>query len=302
MIDEDEGFSGIWLKPVDARRYAWTRLAFAAVIVCQMVFLWPYREGLFGNGGLFPEEVVRAYNPGFHLPSAMMVNVSWWPGFLIAAGFVAALLLFWGKWARASLVVVFLVLLACIQRAPLATTGWDFILTNFSFILIFSPLAAEWTPALLWRSRQTARLGRLESGMLPRYGLVLLQIQMAIIYWQTVLTRMGDKFWGNGEFLSYFFLSHHSRFAGPWVHEWEWVLCIATFLTSFVEIAIPILLWIKATRRIGIAVGVVFYLGIAAVSVNIGLFSIAILMTYVSFLGGISDDDWDDDCRTGRKN
>jgi hypothetical protein len=295
MIDEEEGFSGIWLKPVDARRYAWTRLAFAAVIVCQMVHLWPYREGLFGNGGLFPEEVARAYNPGVHLPAILMVDVSWWPGFIIATGFVAALLLFWGKWARASLVVVFLVLLVGIQRAPLATTGWDFILTNFSFILIFSPLATEWTPARLWISRKTARLGRLETGMLPRYGLVLLQIQVAIIYWETVLGRAGDKFWGNGEFLSYYFLSLHSRFAGPWVLEWEGVLSAATFLTSFVEIAIPILLWIKATRWIGLATGVVFHMGIAAVSLNIGLFSITILMTYVSFLGGVPDAEWDDD-------
>lgn len=295
MIDQEEGFSGIWLKPVDARRYAWTRLAFAVVIILQMIHLWPYREGLFGNGGLFPEEVARTYNPGIHLPSLLMVDVSWWPGLLIVAGFVAAVLLFLGRWSRASLVVVFLVLLTLIQRAPLATTGWDFILTNFAFIMIFSPLAAEWTPARLWISRKTAPLGRLQTGMLPRYGLVLLQIQMAVVYWQTVFARTGDKFWGNGEFLSYYLLSHHSRFAGPWVLEWEGILSAATFLTSFLELAIPILLWIRPTRWIGLAIGVILHLTIAIVSLNIGLFSIAIVMTYVVFLGGLPGNDWDDD-------
>ena len=295
MIDEEEGYSGIWLKPVDVRRYAWTRLAFSVAILFQMAHLWRYRNGLFGNGGLFPEEIARDYNPGFHLPAIFMIDVSWWPGLLIAMGFVAALFLLWGKWARVSLGIVFLVLLVCAQRAPLATTGWDFILTNFAFILLFSPLASGWTPSRLWASRKAAPLGRLKGGMLPRYGLVLLQLQVAVIYWQTVIERAGDKFWGSGEFLSYYFLSHHSRFAGPWVHQWEGTLMTATYLTSLLELALPILLWIRATRWIGVAAGVALHVGIAVMSLNIGLFSLTILMTYIPFLGGLPANDWDDE-------
>lgn len=294
MIEQEEGFTGIWLKPVDVRRYAWTRLAFAMVIIFQMVHLWPYRHGLFGNGGLFTEEVARTYNPGLHLPTVLMFDVSWWPGFLIAAGFVAAVFLLWGKWSRVALVIVFLVLLVCAQRAPLATTGWDFILTNFAFILLFSPLGSGWTPMRLWKSRKEIPLGRLNTGMLPRYGLVLLQVQVAVIYWQSVIERAGDKYWISGEFLSYYLLSHHSRFAGPWVHEWEGLLNTATYLTCMLELAIPILLWIRATRWIGVASGVALHLGIAVMSLNMGLFSLIMLMTYIPFLGGLPSDDWED--------
>ncbi len=294
MIEEEEGYRGIWLKPVDARRYAWTRVAFAAAALCQLIHLWPYRNGLLGAGGLIPEEAARSFNPGFHLPSLLVIDPPWWPSLIIGAGILAAILLLWGKWARASLAVVFLVLVVTVQRAPLASTGWDFVLTNFGFILLFSPLGADWTPRRLWRSRRKAPLGRWEAGMLPRYGLVLLQIQVAVIYWQAVFERMGDRFWRNGEFLSYYLLSHHSRFAGPWVLEWEGWLKTATYLTNLIEIAIPILLWIPVTRKAGVLTGAVLHLGIAAVSLDIGLFTIAMLMAYVPFLGGLPTEDWDD--------
>ena len=294
MIEEDEGFSGIWLKRVDPRRYAWTRVAFAVAALCQLIHFWPYRKVLLGTGGLIPEEVARDFNPGLHLPDIFLLDLSWWPGFMLGAGMLAAIGLLWGRWARVALGVVLLVLVVCVQRAPLASTGWDFVLTNFAFILLFSPLGAGWTPLRLWRARKEAPLGRLETGMLPRYGLVLLQVQVAVIYWQAVLERTGDRFWRNGDFLSYYLLSHHSRFAGPWVLEWEGLLRTATYLTNLAEIAIPILLWIRVTRKFGVATGAVLHLGIAAASLNIGLFSIAMLMAYVPFLGGLPADDWDD--------
>ncbi|MFK7851803.1 MAG: HTTM domain-containing protein [Akkermansiaceae bacterium] len=294
-MDHSEGYAGIWLKPVDARRYAWTRVVFALVIICQMLHLWQYREGLFGNNGIFPADVAKAHNPGFHFPSIIMADLSWWPGLMIICGLLSACLLFWGKWQRVALIAIFLILLTFAQRAPLATTGWDFVLTNFTFILIFSPLGKNWTPPKLWASRKNERLGRLESDLLPRYGLVLIQVQVAVIYWQTVIERAGDRFWGKGEFMSYYLLSHHSRFAGLWVIEWDGMLVLATYLTSLLEIAIPILLWIKGTRWIGLTLGIMFHLSIGFVSLNIGLFSLTMIMSYVAFLGGLPSDDWQDD-------
>lgn len=293
-MEEDEGFSGIWLKPVDPRRYAWTRVGFGFVALCQMLHLWPYRHSLLASGGPIPEETAQSFNPGLHFPQWLAPELPGWPALMIGCGIVAALLLLWGKWARVAVGVVLLVHVLVVQRTPLMTTGWDFVLSNFAFILLFSPLGKGWSPLRLWKTRKEAPLGRLETGMVPRYGLVLLQIQVAVIYWQAVVERVGDRFWKNGEFMSYYLLSHHSRFAGPWVHEWAGVLRTATHLTNLVEIAIPILLWVRVTRKVGLATGAALHLGIAAFSLNIGLFSLAMMMAYIPFLGGLPADDWDD--------
>jgi hypothetical protein len=295
MIDQEEGFTGIWLKPVDARRYAWTRVAFAIVIFFQMLHHWPYRNGLYGYDGFFTKEFSRTENPGLHLPDAFMLDLSWWPALMIATGCVAALFLVWGKWSRVALAIVYIVLMVCLQRPPLASNGWDVILTNFAFILLFSPLASGWTPVRLWKSRKETALGRLNTGMLPRYGLVLLQIQVVVIYWQTVIERGGNKFWISGDFMNYYLLSYHSRFAGPWVHEWEGLLNIATYLTCMIELAIPVLLWIRVTRWIGVAAGAALHLGIAVMSNDLSMFSLTMLMSYTPFLGGLPSEEWEDE-------
>ena len=49
------------------------------------------------------------------------------------------------------------------------------------------------------------------------------------------------------------------------------------------EVALPVLLWPRRTRRLAIAVGVAFHLGIAFV-MDIRVFSYAMIATYLLFL------------------
>jgi hypothetical protein len=42
-------------------------------------------------------------------------------------------------------------------------------------------------------------------------------------------------------------------------------------------------------------VGAALHLGIAVVSLNLGLFSLIMLMTYIPFLGGLPSDEWEDE-------
>ncbi len=272
-----EGLASVWLTEVDSRRYAAVRIALGVLVLLNIAHFWPLRVALFSNVGTVGGAASAELNPGLHLsvfslaPSPLGVTLT----FVCAAA--AAALLTIGKWARPMAVAVAWFSLSTIQRAPLATGGWDFVLSNFALLLAFSPLGAEWRPADLWRSCE-------RGPRVPRYGLVLMQLQVFVVYWQTVFVKMGNPYWRNGEFLTYFVMSHHGRFAGTWALGWHETFDKLTYLTLLVELAIPVLLWIPALRAWGLALGVALHLGIGLLGTGLWMFSATMLMGYCAFI------------------
>jgi hypothetical protein len=275
-----EAYRSIWLKEVDERRYALLRIAFAAVVLVNIAHLWPYRITLLCADGIIDPAVASKSGPGLYLSLFATVNSAALVTFVFAAAAVATLFLAWGKLARPMLGILFWFLLSIMQRAPVSASGWDFILLNLAFILLFSPLGKKWNPRHL-----LLRKGRFpDSQTVPRYGLVLIQLQVFVIYWQTVIQKLDNYYWQTGDFMTYFMLSHHSRFAGSWVIHWQGLLDMLTYLTLMVELAIPILLWIPKTRKVGLFLGVTFHLGIAIFGVNLAIFSMVMTVTFLAFI------------------
>ncbi|MDB4712525.1 HTTM domain-containing protein, partial [Verrucomicrobiales bacterium] len=117
----------------------------------------------------------------------------------------------------------------------------------------------------------------------PQYGLVLIQLQVFIIYWQTVIQKLGDQYWAKGESITYFLLSHHGRFTGSWPVTWHELFDKINYLILLVELAIPILLWIRNTRRLGLWIGIGLHLSIAILGINLALFSLTMIVSYLAF-------------------
>ena len=274
-----EFYRAIWLKKTDARRYALLRIAFASVILIHIVHLWPYRITLLCSDGIIDPQAASSSGPGLYLSIFALLNspLSVTIVFLVAT--LATLLLAWGKLARPMLGILFWLLLSIMQRAPVSASGWDFILINLALILLFSPLGEKWNPRNLLLRRGCGP----ELQLVPRYGLVLIQLQVFIIYWQTVILRLDNYYWQTGDFMTYFMLSHHSRFPGEWVINWQGLLDMLTYLTLMVELAIPVLLWIPKTRKAGLFLGVAFHLGIAIFGVNLAIFSLVMVTTFLAF-------------------
>jgi len=105
-----------------------------------------------------------------------------------------------------------------------------------------------------------------------------------VIYWQAVLRRMADPHWWNGEFLTYFLLSHHARWPGKWVLEYGELLACGTYAIQLAEIAIPVLLWVKKTRWWGALLGIALHAGVCIFARDLGIFFLSMIMTYVAFL------------------
>lgn len=270
-------FSSIWLRPVDSRRYAFVRIAFAAIVLLDIIHLWPMRDSFLSSAGSIGERASAVDNPGLNVSVFGIASSPLAVSLVLLIAAAATVLLAMGKYARAMLVVVAWFLISVIHRSPIATAGWDFVLCNVAFVLLFSPLGETWNARNLWRSHE-------RGPRLPRYGLVLLQIQVFAIYWQTVFEKFSSPYWRDGEFLTYFMMSRHGRFAGGWVLEWHEFFDKLTYLTLFVELAIPILLWISATRIWGLATGIGLHLAIAFFGAHLSMFSLTMIMTYSVFI------------------
>ena len=263
-----------WVGEIDERAYAAFRIAFALVAFANLVHLFPYRQAFFSGGGMIDVSVV--HESGWHtwlsvfsfFDSAWSVTVC----FLIAGAAMICLGL--GIGARAAAVVVFIWHLSFTYRALPGTSGWDFALRSYSFLVMVSPLG------LCWRYR-----GRTSAAVLvPNYGITLMRLQVLVIYWQTVWLKLGDKYWQDGEFLTYFLMSNYARWPHERVAGWNDLLIPVTYIALLIEIAIPILLFVPRTRKLGFWIGFGFHLSIGIAGKHLWLFTATMWMSYLAFV------------------
>ncbi|MCB1229575.1 MAG: HTTM domain-containing protein [Verrucomicrobiae bacterium] len=270
-----------WFGPADIRVYDWLRVAFAVVALANLIDLWPHRAAFFSSEGLIDHAAVAEAAGPWRLSvfqgadSPVMVTAI----FIVVA--IALVCLALGFWPRVMIAIVFVWQLSYTYRAFPIIHGWDILLRVEAFILLISPLGRTLGEFVM---RKTGEIERLRDTV-PRYGLVLTQIVLAVIYWQTVWLKAPDPAWRSGEFISQFMLSIYSRFQTPAWADWQVASALLTYATLAIETAVPLLLWNRRFRWLGFVLGFGLHLGILAVS-PIWLFSLTILVPYFAFLSG----------------
>jgi hypothetical protein len=272
-----------FLNPVDDRIYALVRISFAIVSLINLARLWPDREMLLSPDGMIGRAATFADGTSQALSVFSLLTS---PGALSAYLIFHALCLLslmLGIAPRAVALAVFIWHLSFRASASPALTGWDEVLSAFSFLILISPLGRTWSlPTIRTRHAHTAHTAHTA----PCYGLTLMRLQVLVIYWQTVVLKLAHPapFWRDGDFLSYYLLSHFSRWPGTWVLDWSALLGLLTWLVLLVEIAIPPLLFIRRTRFIGLALGLSLHLGITLFSRDLEMFLLVMAMSYLAFL------------------
>ena len=266
-----------WLSPSDPRVYALVRITFAITAICNLIDLWPHRQEFFSKSGLIDLATLQQ-NIGDEPYYSVFLYAS--EEQAVTAIFVIALIslacLGLGILQRPAAIVAFVWHLSYSYRAFPIIHGWDEILRIVAFVIMISPTSDTWSIKRLFSSRS-------EASAVSRHGLVLLQLQLFVIYWQTLWLKLADEHWRSGEFVAYFQLSMYSR--APlefWAHA-EILSSLLTFGTLLVEFLLPLLLISRRTRGIGFAVGFGFHFGILALS-KVWLFSLAICILYFAFL------------------
>ena len=268
-----EMLSRLWLTPVECWKYSAVRIGFAVVALINALMLWKYRLLAFTEQGISDPVVVASVK---NLPSFSIFEI-WHSPLSVSLLFVLAIVIhvalligFLQRWA---IVLSFIWHASIYSTGILITSGWDEILCNFSFLLMISPLGGT-----------RLGIGKAIDELVPRYGIILMRIQVLVIYWQTVFHRFDDEYWMKGEFMYYYFQSFFSRFSGPWALDYVGPLKLCSWTALAVELAIPILLFFRKSAIFGVILGLALHLGIVMISRHLELFSCVMLMTYLSFL------------------
>lgn len=268
----------LFFASVDPRPFALVRIFFSVVALLNLINLWPDRLVFFSAAGMIDGPALREAYPGpyisiFHeIDSPEFVTTS----FVVAA--VAMIFLGLGIGTRLAALVVWIFISSYIARGFPAMHGWDVLLRIIAFVLLISPADRCWSLASWLRGGESR-----PREDIPRYGLLLLQVQLAVIYWETVWLKIKDDAWRHGEFIAYFMRSMYSRFPDwPWEH-WELLSNGLTYGTLIIEVAVPLLLWSRRYRWWGFVLGWGLHLGIWGMS-SLWLFSLTIMIPYFAFL------------------
>jgi len=276
-----------WTAGIDDRVYGCLRLSFAAVAFLNVLHWWGSSDELLSSAGFTSIASAEEAIPWSGLSLFAYARDPLFIKGLLILFAVVHVLLFFGFFARACLVLSFYWHFSYMNWAALGTAGWDMILGNVSFVLMLSPWGRSVRPLDqlrgLFAEGGSPRYCRGEVLMSPRYGIYFLRIQMFLIYWLAVVTRLPDPYWRNGDFFGYYLLSDFCWFGGPWVLEAGWLIKTATWGTQVIETLVPLLLVFRRTWVAGFAVGALFHLGIAITTSNLILFSLAMVMMYTAF-------------------
>ncbi len=271
----------LFFRREDERIYAAVRIVFSAVALLNLIFLWPHRHVFFSDAGMLDHGAAKTVAHPVYLSIFSLAGSEPAVTAIMLVTALALVLLMAGVGARLAAAWVLMWHISYIARGALPLTGWDAVLRCFSFLVLVSPMGKCWTMPAILRGHAA-----MAPALVSRHGLVLMRLQVLVIYWQAVIARIlhPDPYWGNGEFLSYFMLSHHARWPGTWVLEYGSLMALGTYGIQISEAAIPVLLWVKKTRWWGVLLGTALHVGISVFAWDLELFCLAMMMTYFAFL------------------
>ncbi len=189
-----------------------------------------------------------------------------------------------GLWTRIASVAMFVLVTTLHFRNPQILHSGDTLLRQFTFLVAIAPSGA---------SCSVDRLIALWKGKAPReprpvslWPQRLMQYQVALLYFTTVLHKIGGSHWRDGT--AFYFmgqLHEFDRFPAPeFVHHQPFV-ALATYGTLIIELALATIVFNRKLRKYAIVGGIVLHVLIEYMA-NIPLFEWVMMSTYLSFFYG----------------
>lgn len=272
------GWRRFWFEPRETSTLALFRIAFGLLATAWTLAFIPNLFDFFGPRGIEPGRP-KVY-PGewgiFSAPASPTVVATVFLFLLV--GCVALTL---GLYTRVAAVIVWVGILSVENANTLIGNSGDGLIRNLAFLLMFAPSGA----ALSLDRRRKHRDRFWEFPARAPWALRLVQVQLSIGYLSAVWHKVQSELWREGTAVSYALrLEDISRFPTPGFITRSPVLVEAmTFGTLALELSLAILVWNRAARPWVMAAGVSMHLGIDY-SILIGFFSLAMFVTYLSFV------------------
>jgi hypothetical protein len=285
-----QSWNRFFFEPVDLRVCAAIRIAFAALLLVNFGLLGPDLFNWFGSTGLIRDLPLEEY-----LAPGSWSVLLWLPptnSALVAAYAIAllqTLLLLLGLGTRLQAIGCFVWLVSFQVRNPMIWDGEDTLFRLLAALLIFMPCGARWSLDA-WLAQRIR--GQAPAPTAPAWALKLLQLQMAIIFFDAFFMKLQGAAWQDGTALFYvarldeFF----PRFPLPRaIFDSLWSIKLLTWGTLLIEFAVPLLVWFRETRRFALLLALAFHLS-CDYSMHLFLFHWIMLTGWIAFL---RPEDWE---------
>lgn len=267
-----------WFEPVPASTAALVRIAVGLVCLGWAVSLAPDIDAFYLHDGILPRAGTTAGQPfqlGPLTTAPDWVIVVTWAILVVASALVVV-----GHWSRLPSIAMFLALVALQRRNPHVLNGGDALVRLLALYLIAIP-AGAWLSLDHWRRTR-------DLSVVPKiapWGLRLIQLQLCIVYLFAVWTKLSSRAWRDGSALSYVWRYETiNRFVPPQLVIDSPALIQPMSLVSIsIELAIPLLVWVRGARVWAIVAGIVLHLLIHT-TLQVGFFSLAIFACYLAFV------------------
>jgi len=265
------------------------RIFLGLIVLHTAVFqLWPDFLLYYGNNAALSVNAEIATNwksnPMFDLFLLLPDDHSKY--ILLVVMIVASITLTIGLFSRASSLTVFLILLSMYHHCPGNLNAGDGMMRLTSLFLACSaPGAALSVDSLIKNFRRDwQKEGTLPEPVSP-WGQRMLQLQLAIAYWETFFGKLGGTQWVDGSAV-YIVMRDKEFFTGfpilPFM-ESALVCRLLCWYTLVVEFSLAVLVWFKELRYFILLNGLVLHLSIAYM-MNLGLFEEMFVAVYVVFI------------------
>ena len=266
-----------WFEPVPASTAALVRIAIGLLCLGWALSLAPDIDAFYLEGGILPRPESRdvgplVLGPLTHAPD--WVILATWSTLVLASALVVV-----GRWSRLASIAMFLALVSLQRRNPHVLNGGDGLVRLLALYLVAIPGGA-WLS--LDRVRRTRDLSVVP--LIAPWGLRLIQLQLCVVYLVAVWTKLSSHAWRDGSALAYAWRYEGiARFVPPrLVIDSPALIEPMTLASISIELAIPLLVWVRGARGWAIAAGIVLHLLIHA-TLQVGFFSLAIFACYLAF-------------------
>lgn len=275
-----------WIADVfgaDPRSLAALRIVLAIIVLADLVGRAPDLSAFYTDDGVLPRDDLRRSLDPWQLSLNMIDGGRGFQTALFAVCVGAAVAMLIGYRTRLVTVIVWVLVLSIQWRNPLVLSAGDTLLRLLLFWGMFLPLGAVWS------------VDRVRVGGSPRWAIPVVSVatvglflQIAFMYWFSVILKSGDKWRVDGDAL-YFALSLE-QFATPfgdYMRQFDSLLRALTFTTLVIEAFGPVFLFWPVVRgpiRTGaVMMFVALHIGIL-LTMDLGIFSWLGASCMVAFL------------------
>jgi predicted DCC family thiol-disulfide oxidoreductase YuxK len=286
----EQAWSHLWFRERPTTPLELVRVGIGAAVLVNYLSASPYLLEFWSDDGLLPRALALRDADPWMQSAFFYFTASWqWIAFDVlflfcCAAFTVGWRTDWVKW------IVLVGHISFVQRNTFLIYGVDKILAALLLILCFAPVGRAIS---LDRVRAVRRIKRTRlDAVLPPYigrwaGACtrLMQIQMAVLFFYSGVTKLqGDEWWNGDAIWSVF--SSNEYYNGLLLDLFArhyWLVNVATYSTVLIELAFPFLIWQRSTRPYLLAAAIMLHVQFA-VFMGLFYFSFVMIMGHLSFV------------------